>query len=96
MSLSKVAGQEHFGSPRPGKEVDSGKLKKNQKIAERVVDVLNTRCVYKEPKQLDPRLILVSELNRQGSAPNVQHLQRAGVVASTHSCQHSSTGYVGF
>ena len=32
------------------------------------------RVLFQEPKQLDPSLILVSPLNRDGAPPNVQHI----------------------
>ena len=51
--------------------VDQGKF---LKLAQRVEKVLGDEVLHKEPKQLDPSLILIAPLNRQGAPPNVQHI----------------------
>ena len=58
--------------------VDPGKLKK---LAQRVEDTLSTMCLFAEPKQLDPSLVLVAPLNRQGAPPNKRHVH-VGVLLS--------------
>ena len=63
--LSKLA------SPSISKGIDQGKFKQ---LAQRVVDSLTNEILFHEPKQLDPCLILVSPLNRDGAPPNVQHI----------------------
>ena len=66
MSLSK------FGSPNlKGASVDFGKVKK---VALRVQDTLTQDCLFQDPKQLDPSLILVAPLNRLGAPPNKLHV----------------------
>ena len=66
MSLSK------FGPPSlKGDSVDVGKLKK---LAARVEETLTQMCLHAEPKQLDPSLVLVAPLNRQGAPPNNRHV----------------------
>jgi hypothetical protein len=52
-----------------------------KKIAERVGQTLNEKVLYKEPKQLDPRSILVAPFNRDGAPPNVQHIHH-GILKS--------------
>jgi hypothetical protein len=44
------------------------------KLAERVEMTLAKNTTLKEPKQLDPRSVLVSPMNRDGAPPNVQHV----------------------
>ena len=61
-----------FASPSISKDIDQGKFK--QKLAQRVEDTLTNEILFHEPKQLDPCLILVSPLNRDGAPPNVQHI----------------------
>ena len=53
--------------------VDQVKL---QKLAKRVEEYLEKLVINKEPKQLDPRLLLVAPLNREGAPPNLQHIHR--------------------
>ena len=65
MSLRK------FGPPSlKGDSVDVGKV---QKLAQRVEEALN-HCLFAEPKQLDPSLVLVAPLNRLGAPPNKLHV----------------------
>ncbi len=47
-----------FSPPSVSKDADTGK----------------TQVLYHEPKQIDPSLILVSPLNRDGAPPNVQRI----------------------
>ena len=65
-----------FGTPKASENTDLGKLKK---LAQRVEQVLNDKVVFKEPKQLDPRQILVAPLNRDGAPPNVQYIHH-GII----------------
>ena len=67
MSLSK------FGAPKVGEKTDMGRIKK---LAQRVEVTLTEETLYPEPKQIDPRSILVAPLNRDGAPPNVQHIHR--------------------
>ena len=59
-----------FQGPSVGKDVDPGKV---MKLAMRVQKAL-TDLVVGEPKQLDPRSVLVAPLNRDGAPPNCQHI----------------------
>ena len=61
----------NFGAPTAGDATDLGRFRK---LAQRVEQVLNDRVLYKEPKQLDPKTVLVAPLNRDGAPPNVQHI----------------------
>ena len=65
MSCSK------FEAPKISEDVDAGRFKK---LAQRVEETLTKEVLFPEPKQLEPNLVLVSPLNRLGSAPNVQHV----------------------
>ena len=49
---------------------------KTQKLACRVISCIDSQSVNKKvgPKQIDPNWILVSPLNRLGTAPNVQRI----------------------
>ena len=49
---------------------DPGKF---SKLAQRVEKTLNGK-IHHEPKQLDPKQILVAPLNRDGAPPNVKHI----------------------
>ena len=60
-----------FASPTVSKDVDQGKF---LKLAQRVEKALSDEVLHKEPEQLDPSLILIAPLNRQGAPPNVQHI----------------------
>ena len=60
-----------FGGPQASTQSDPGKLKK---LAQRVEQTLNEHVVFKEPKQLVPRSVLVAPHNRDGAPPNVQHV----------------------
>ena len=71
MSLSK------FGAPVLGNNTDPLKI---DKLAQRVEAVLQT-CLNSEPRQIDPRALLVAPANRDGSSPNVQHIHK-GILAS--------------
>ena len=66
-----MAGNMDFGAPRVGPNTD---LAKSQKLAQRVEETLKTKLVHQEPKQLDPRCVLVAPHNRNGGPPNVQHI----------------------
>jgi hypothetical protein len=59
-----------FQSPTVGSNSDPTK---SFKLAQRVVQILST-AVNLEPKQIDPRQLLVSAQNRDGAPPNVQHV----------------------
>lgn len=61
----------NFGAPQVGKDQDIGKFKK---LAQRVEETLNNLVIFKEPKQLDPRAVLVAPLNRDGAPPNRMHI----------------------
>ena len=71
MSLSK------FGAPVLGNNTDPLKV---SKLAQRVEATLQT-CLNSEPRQIDPRALLVAPANRDGSSPNVQHIHK-GILAS--------------
>ena len=60
-----------FQAPKTGADVDAGKLRK---LAQRVEKVLSEEVLYQEPKQLDPKTIIVAPLNREGAPPNVPHV----------------------
>ncbi len=51
--------------------MDQGRFKK---LAQRVEDTLTNETLFAEPKQIDPSLILVSPMNRDGAPPNVRHV----------------------
>ena len=61
------------GTPTAGQNSDAGKLKK---LAQRVEQTLSENVVFQEPKQLDPRTVLVAPGNRDGAPPNVQHVHQ--------------------
>ena len=67
-----------FGAPKGEGRADKGKFRK---LAERVEQVLNQEVLFKEPKQLDPRAVLVAPLNRDGAPPNVMHIHH-GILKS--------------
>ena len=66
----------NFGAPKAGEQTDQGKLKK---LAQRVEAVLNDKVIFKDPKQLDPRSVLVAPLNRDGAPPNIQYIHK-GII----------------
>lgn len=68
---------EKFGAPSLGSGSDALKA---SKLAQRVEKTLMT-CLNAEPKQLDPRALLVAPANRDGASPNLQHVHR-GILAS--------------
>ena len=45
------------------------------RLAQRVESALG-KALHKEPKQIDPRKILVSQHNRMGAPPNVQYIHK--------------------
>ena len=66
-----------MSAPASSKEVKVPvKDPKTQKLATRVISCIDTHSVNKKagPKQIDPNWILVSPLNRLGTAPNVQRI----------------------
>ena len=65
-----MAGLEKFGAPSLSAESDKGKA---FKLAARVEKVMQS-CLNAEPKQLDPRCLLVDPCNRDGAPPNIQHV----------------------
>jgi hypothetical protein len=67
-----------FQAPQLGGEVDVGIFKK---LAVRVEETLQKECLFAEPKQIDPNLILVAPNNRTGSPPNTRHVH-FGVLKS--------------
>lgn len=72
-----------FGAPDPGSTIQD--VGQHWKLAQRVEKTMLT-CINAEPKQLDPRSLLVAPANRDGAPPNVQYvhfgilrsLQKAG------------------
>lgn len=66
-----------FAEPEIGANTDPGKFKK---LAHRVEETLK-QCLYEQPKQIPPPLILVAPLNRLGAPPNQQHLHK-GILSS--------------
>jgi hypothetical protein len=75
-----MATLDKFSPPALGANSDAGK---SAKLAGRVLAILGT-AVNKEPKQLDPRALLVSPHNRDGAPPNVQHIHH-GILRSIRS-----------
>ena len=68
-----------YGSPvQKGDLVDVGKMKK---LAQRVEETLTQMCLFAEPKQVDPGLVLMAPLNRCGAPPNKRHVH-FGVLKS--------------
>ena len=59
-----------FGVPKLGPQADAGKC---FKLAQRVEKVL-AKCLSSDPRQLDPRSLLVDPSNRDGAPPNIQHV----------------------
>ena len=51
------------------------------KLAQRVEGVLMNQKVFQEPRQIDPRAILVAPSNRDGAPPNVPHVHH-GIIKS--------------
>ena len=70
--------ESQFGAPKHGTAHDVGVF---MKLAQRVESTLKDNIVFPEPKQLDPRTILVAPLNRDGAPPNVQHIHH-GILKS--------------
>ena len=71
--------QSKYGPPcQKGDLVDVGKYKK---LAQRVEETLTQMCLFAEPKQLDPSLVLVAPMNRSGAPPNKRHVH-FGVLKS--------------
>ena len=58
------------GAPEVPQGVDTVNAKTH---ALRVEETLNKHCLFGEPKQLAPSLVLVAPANRDGGPPNVQH-----------------------
>ena len=54
-----------------GDGTDAGKFRK---LAQRVQKTLTEEILFADPKQLDPKCILVSWLNRDGAPPNIPYL----------------------
>ena len=54
---------------------------KTAKLAQRVEQTLKMNRKFEDPKQIDPREILVAPLNRDGAPPNVQHIHH-GILKS--------------
>jgi hypothetical protein len=69
--MAAQASAEKFGAPKATADLDQGKLKK---LAQRVEETLATDCLFVEPKQIDPNLVLVAPMNRLGGSPNVNHV----------------------
>ncbi len=67
-----------FGAPKPGGDQDMGKM---MKLAQRVEKAMADHLAHLEPKQLDPRLILVAPLNRDSAPPNQMHVHQ-GILNS--------------
>ena len=66
-----AAMSEKFGTIKAGSEVDAGKV---MKLAQKIEQAMAENLVYPEPKQIDPRCILVAPRNRDGAPPNVMHV----------------------
>ena len=71
MATQAQASADKFGAPKTSADMDQGKLKK---LAQRVEETLSSDCLFKEPKQIDPNLVLVAPMNRLGGSPNVRHV----------------------
>ncbi len=54
---------------------------KMRKLANKIEDILSTKTLNKEPRQLDPESVLVAPRNRDGAPPNIQHLHQ-GILKS--------------
>ena len=67
-----------FGAPKAGTNTDPGKL---GKVAQRVEKILGDNVLFKEAKQLDPKTVLTSPVNRDGAPPNIQHVHK-GILKS--------------
>ena len=65
-----MAALEKFGAPSLAASSDAGKA---SKLAARVEQIMQS-CLNAEPKQLDPRCLLVDPCNRDGAPPNIQHV----------------------
>ena len=63
-----------FGGPSSSTALPGCDTFKLKKLAQRVEQTLNDKVLFKEPKQLDPRSVLVAPCNRDGSPPNVKHI----------------------
>ena len=70
-----------FGAPKAGPLQDAGKF---MKLAQRVEKTLNDEVLFKEPKQLDPRSVLMSPYNRDGAPPSVQHIHHGILKGIVH------------
>ena len=69
--LLGIMADSKFQRPQAGEGVDQGRFKK---LAQRVEETLTQEILFKDPKQIEPQLILVAPNNRTGAPPNQQHL----------------------
>ena len=73
--------ENRFEAPRPDPlQTDTGRL---TRIAHRVIQALEQKTLFKEPKQIHPDQILVGINNRDGAPPNVHHVH-ADILKSFH------------
>ena len=64
----------NFGEPKVSAEhTDFGKM---GKLAHRVDKTMSGGTIFPEPKQIEPRCLIVSRLNRDGAPPNVPHVHQ--------------------
>ena len=56
---------------KTGVNIDPGKF---LKLAQRVEKAMQDHLCLKEPKQLDPQLVLVAPMNRDRAPPNLMHI----------------------
>lgn len=68
---SPSATLQKFGAPDPGQTISDASG--HWKLAQRVEQTM-LRAINSEPKQLDPRSLLVAPANRDGAPPNVQYI----------------------
>ena len=56
---------------KTGLNTDPGKF---LKLAQRVEQAMQDHLCLKEPKQLDPQMVLVAPMNRDRAPPNILHI----------------------
>ena len=66
-------GASKFDPPKQDLKNDKVDPAKFKKLAVRVEEALLQHCLYSEPKQLAPELIIVAPFNRDGAPPNTRH-----------------------
>ena len=82
-------------SKSPKKAAAPVKDPKQQKLAQRVQGCIDDQAVNKKERQIDPNWILVSPLNRLGTAPNVHRIHWGILYSFMQNAYDSSRPQIG-